>query len=61
VEEVLVTCRRPSGRVVTEVRIESANGAVALRIGFEPSGASAELGVQAAHVLTIFQRHRQPD
>jgi hypothetical protein len=43
VEDVLVACQRPSGRVVADARITFANGAIALRIGFEPSGQIAGL------------------
>jgi hypothetical protein len=43
--EVLVSCRGPAGRVVADARITFANGAVALRIGFEPSGTIAGLKI----------------
>jgi hypothetical protein len=43
VAEVRVSCRRPAGRVVADVTITYAGGAVNLRIGFEPSGQIAGL------------------
>ena len=36
--EVRVSCRRPAGRVVADARITFANGALVLRMGFDPSG-----------------------
>jgi serine-type D-Ala-D-Ala carboxypeptidase/endopeptidase len=44
-EEVIVSCRGPAGRVVADARITFANGAVALRIGFDPSGQIAALKI----------------
>ncbi len=41
--EVMVSYQRPSGRIVADVTITFANGAVAMRIGFEPSGQIAGL------------------
>jgi CubicO group peptidase (beta-lactamase class C family) len=41
--EVLVSCSRPAGRVTADVTIAFADGAVALRIVFEPTGKIAGL------------------
>jgi len=41
--EVIVSCSQPGGRVIADVRITFAYGAIALRIGFEPSGQIAGL------------------
>jgi serine-type D-Ala-D-Ala carboxypeptidase/endopeptidase len=43
VAEVLVSCSRPTGRVIADVTIAFGGGTVALRIGFEPSGEIAGL------------------
>jgi hypothetical protein len=45
VAEVLVSCTRPTGRVVADVRISFAGGTVALRIGFDASGEIAGLRI----------------
>jgi CubicO group peptidase (beta-lactamase class C family) len=45
VAEVLVSCSRPTGRVVADVRISFAGGTVALRIGFDASGEIAGLRI----------------
>jgi CubicO group peptidase (beta-lactamase class C family) len=43
VAEVLVSCGRPAGHVVADVRVSFENGTVALRISFESSGTIAGL------------------
>ena len=43
--EVQVSCQRPAGRIVADTRITFANGALALRMVFEPSGQIAGLKI----------------
>jgi serine-type D-Ala-D-Ala carboxypeptidase/endopeptidase len=43
VDEVTVSCHGPSNRVIADARIGFANGAVALRIAFDPAGQIAGL------------------
>jgi len=46
--EVTVSCRRPAGGVVADVRIEFGNGPLALRMAFEPAGAIGGLRILPA-------------